>query len=252
MHRIDSPSATVDKKFTNGSPAGGVPATVVTAEWLNDLQENVAKAIEAAGIPLVKGDFNQLANTLRAFGGYRNSQVYLTAGVSTWAKPSGTTRCFVIVIGGGGGAGRSDTPGVGSGGGGGGGVVVELCDVSAVASVSVTVGSAGIGRSVSEGAGTDGGSSSFGSFCSATGGEGGQLNLAGGGGIGFGGTLNMGGSAGGFASGIEGGTGGGGGPRAYRADGNSNTSTVPGGGGAGARATFNGGSGAPGAVVILW
>jgi hypothetical protein len=60
MHRIDVPSATVDNQFTDGSPTGGVPATIVPASWLNDLQENVVEVIEGAGITLVKGDHFQL------------------------------------------------------------------------------------------------------------------------------------------------------------------------------------------------
>lgn len=66
MHRIDSPSATADNKFTEGSPAGGVPATTVRADWLNDLQENVCEAIEASGLTLEKGDYAQLAAAIVA------------------------------------------------------------------------------------------------------------------------------------------------------------------------------------------
>lgn len=66
MHRIDSPSATPDNKFTEGSPTGGVAATVVTAAWLNDLQENVSEVIEAAGIPLSKGNSAQLFDAIQA------------------------------------------------------------------------------------------------------------------------------------------------------------------------------------------
>lgn len=65
MHRIDTPSATVDKRFTNGSPAGGVPATTVTAEWLNDIQENLAAVVEGAGIPLEKGEFSQVFTAIQ-------------------------------------------------------------------------------------------------------------------------------------------------------------------------------------------
>lgn len=60
MHRIDTPSATTTNQFTEGSPTGGVPATVVSDDWLNDVQENICKAIEGAGITLQKGNFDQL------------------------------------------------------------------------------------------------------------------------------------------------------------------------------------------------
>lgn len=65
MHRIDVPSATPDHKFTEGSPTGGIPATVVSDSWLNDVQENIARAIENAGITLVKGDYEQLTSAIR-------------------------------------------------------------------------------------------------------------------------------------------------------------------------------------------
>lgn len=72
MHRIDGYGATVDNLFTEGSPGPGVPVppTDVTADWLNDHQENACTVIEAAGIALVKGDYGQLlAAILRLCGG---------------------------------------------------------------------------------------------------------------------------------------------------------------------------------------
>lgn len=66
MHRIDVPSATVDNKFTEGSPTGGIPATTVAADWLNDLQENVCKAVEGAGLTLDKGNYDQLKLAIQA------------------------------------------------------------------------------------------------------------------------------------------------------------------------------------------
>lgn len=66
MHRIDVASATPESLFTDGSPAGGVPATTVTASWLNDLQENICKVVEAAGITLLKGNHDQLRESVIA------------------------------------------------------------------------------------------------------------------------------------------------------------------------------------------
>lgn len=59
MHRIDGPGH-VANQFTEGDPSIGQQATMVTAAFMNDLQENIARACELAGIPLVKGDFGQL------------------------------------------------------------------------------------------------------------------------------------------------------------------------------------------------
>lgn len=65
MHRIDVPSATVDNKFTEGSPSGGVAATVLSADWLNDLQENLAAVVEAAGVALTKGRALDLLDAIK-------------------------------------------------------------------------------------------------------------------------------------------------------------------------------------------
>lgn len=63
MHRIDGPGA-VNGLFTEGDPTAPQMATVVSADWLNDVQENLARAIESAGITPVKGDYNQLAQAI--------------------------------------------------------------------------------------------------------------------------------------------------------------------------------------------
>lgn len=60
MHRIDAAGFAAGNLFTDGNPSTGTPATVVDAAWLNDLQENVAQLVEAAGIVLSKGDYTQL------------------------------------------------------------------------------------------------------------------------------------------------------------------------------------------------
>lgn len=85
MHRIDVPSATVDGLFTEGSPTGGVPATVVSDDWLNDLQENVIKVIEEAGITLVKGDYTQLLAAIVALSGDGSDQVLAATGRKDFA-----------------------------------------------------------------------------------------------------------------------------------------------------------------------
>ncbi|MBE9542509.1 MAG: hypothetical protein IMF01_09340 [Proteobacteria bacterium] len=69
MFKIDSDGATVDNKFTEGDPALSVAATVVSNEWLNDVQGSLVNTIEAAGITLVKGDDDQLLNAIIALIG---------------------------------------------------------------------------------------------------------------------------------------------------------------------------------------
>jgi len=64
MHRIDAPGATIGELFTEGNPALGIPATEVSDDWLNDVQEEIVTVIENQGITLVKGDQDQLEEAL--------------------------------------------------------------------------------------------------------------------------------------------------------------------------------------------
>lgn len=60
MHRIDGPGATVNNKFTEGDPVSAVPATEVTDDWLNAVQEEIAGVILSAGMTLSKANNAQL------------------------------------------------------------------------------------------------------------------------------------------------------------------------------------------------
>ena len=115
-------------------------------------------------------------------------------GNSTWTKPAGCTRVRVQVVGGGaGGSGHGEA-------GGSGGYSEEIVDVTGVSTVSITVGGQGGGVNYHNSAG-NGGTSSFGPYLSASGGEGarrvgghtggrpgigssGNINIYGGGGAG--------------------------------------------------------------------
>lgn len=68
MHRIDGPGATVTNRFTDGDPLTGVVATVVTDDWLNDVQEELISILAAAGITPAKGAQNQILAALRLLG----------------------------------------------------------------------------------------------------------------------------------------------------------------------------------------
>lgn len=79
MHRIDGATAYPDNKFGMGDPQNAVPATKVHADWLNDIQENLAVFIEAQGIVLEKGNYNQLAEAvLKAQGTFQDSTLKKT------------------------------------------------------------------------------------------------------------------------------------------------------------------------------
>lgn len=122
---------------------------------------------------------------------------------ATWTKQSGLVRARITVIGGGAGGGTGQTDGStagGYGGGGGGGGystrVREAADLGSTESVTVGAGGA---------TDTNGGTSSFGSHCSATGGtKGGAGNngaaIGGGGGVGSSGDVNGYGGRGGAGS----------------------------------------------------
>lgn len=86
MHRIDGAGATVDHTFTDGDPVGGVQATVVTAPWLNDVQEELMSILVAAGVTPVKGTQDQV---LKAIGSLIQAQS-LTAFTTAGAAPAFT------------------------------------------------------------------------------------------------------------------------------------------------------------------
>ena len=60
MHRIDSSTATPDNRFTEGDPTIPVPATTVTAAWLNALQEEAIAVLAAAEIAPDKANNAQM------------------------------------------------------------------------------------------------------------------------------------------------------------------------------------------------
>lgn len=113
-------------------------------------------------------------------------------GNGTWTKPADCTKVHVICVGGGGGGcGHNES-------GGAGGYAEKMIDVTSVSSVAVTVGGGGDGRSYHQGCG-NGGTTSFGSYVSATGGYGANTDwghTGGRGGHGSGGDVNLWGGAG--------------------------------------------------------
>lgn len=144
----------------------------------------------------------------------------------TWTRPSGVVSVVVYCTAGGGGGGgtgtTSATESANAGGGGGGGTAIEYIAAPS-SSETVTIGAAGAAGLVDADGGA-GGTSSFGTLCSATGGAGGDAGddfsgvtatKAAAGGIGSGGDINLSGGYGngGFQSpagslGAQGGTGG--------------------------------------------
>ena len=136
----------------------------------DDSANAVAWLTPAAGV--------EISNT--TFNGNKTptTQIFTTTGSSTWTKPSGCRTVIVEVIAAGGGGGGVDGQGASNyaaaGGGGGGGYSRKRVDVTAVSTVTVTVGTGGAGGTAGANNGSTGGTSSFGAYASATGGGGGQ------------------------------------------------------------------------------
>lgn len=90
---------------------------------------------------------------------------------ATWNRPTGIGKIWVMLVGGGGAAsGHMES-------GGAGGYAEKLIDVSSVSSVNVTIGDGSTSWTYYSGAAGGGGTTSFGSFLSATGGRGGNTSF---------------------------------------------------------------------------
>ena len=189
MYQIDNPTAATTQPastpigipgfFTDGSPVGGVPATIVPAEWLNAVQQELINAVTASGQTPDKGVFNQLATAMR--GRLIAVRTFATAGSFTYTPTPGTVSVEVDVVAAGGAGGSTAATGAttaaaGSGGASGGWARSRI--TSGFAGVTITVGAGGTSSAAGANQGGNGGSSSFGSLLSATGGTGGNGNAA--------------------------------------------------------------------------
>lgn len=184
--------------------------------------------------------------------------VQAAAGSFSYTVPpvlrSGRRRAGVTVIGGGGGAAYAyDTISTGAGGGG---YAFRFVDLTGVSSVTVVVGPGGAGAVPHLSNGANGGTSSFGAYISATGGQGGQYQpgVLPVGGNGVGGTINIAGGMG--SAGQTNGQGGAGGGTVLACTAPISSSGVSGvwpGGGAGSRSIDAAAApGAHGMVKVEW
>jgi hypothetical protein len=135
-----------------------------------------------------------------AAGGFANMTVFTSPG--TFTTPSSTTKIKVTLVGGGGSGGAGGVPGTSRGsGGGGGGYAQGIYPVAASSPFAVTVGSGGAAVSAPIGpgvgvSGNAGGTTSFTTLISATGGAAGNLSptsstSGGAGGAGSSGAINI-------------------------------------------------------------
>ena len=75
MHRIDAPGFAPGNLFTEGNPSLSIPATEVSDDWLNDVQEEIVTVIEDVGIALVKGTQDQLKSAINLMIGLGGSEI---------------------------------------------------------------------------------------------------------------------------------------------------------------------------------
>ncbi|HVZ09319.1 MAG TPA: hypothetical protein VHC04_15490 [Rhodopila sp.] len=251
-------AADTGHQVTPAADAGWTPLYQVAVSY-GQTQITASNISQIATAPFVNWKLPTLAP---GFG----SGVQTFASSGAFTVPAGVTQLEVEVWGGGSGS-YASVAGLPSGGGAGGGYARKrITGMVPGQSVVVTVGAGGSGGTVAGAVPTAGGTSSFGSFVSATGGSTNYLataaqpqNGATPGGFGVGGDVNLTGSAGQAGIANQGGLGG---AAPFGGVQNSGTSAnpgiFPGGGAAGAgtgvnsMTAYDGAAGAGGFVVVRW
>lgn len=178
--------------FTGGNPATGQAATILDADWLNMVQEELMAFLTVAALAPSKTEHGQVLAAVQqmfastsyaqSFAGGRKA-IFLTSG--PWTVPAGVTEGWFsgCAAGGGGGAGAGSTASsVGAGGGGGGyGQQIIRQHVTGLvpgSTLTITIGAGGSGAPQSAGVGADG---TAGGNTTVSGLPGGALTLLGGG-----------------------------------------------------------------------
>ena len=180
--------------------------TAPTAQSVLGSGNTADQVLKWDGSQWVSGDLN-VEGRLLGIDVYTNQngewdQRSRSGGSATWTRPADCNHVLVYVTGAGGGSRINDNNYRGAGGGGGA-TAIKYIDVSGVPSVAVTWGEGG-NYARNGGRGASGGSSSFGTYCTATGGGGGYTDNpyeGGRGGEATGGDINLPGGDGGMSHG---------------------------------------------------
>jgi len=227
--------------------------------WIRGGATNAISSIETSlsGSSTALTTDAAVRNAANAYNGSLKN-MYVYTGNSTYNKSGSDVKMIRVICVGGGGGGRGYHES-----GGAGGYVEKFINAESISSVSVTIGG-GTGGGYYFGFSSQGGTTSFGSYCSASGGGGANHNrghCGGHGGLGYGGQVNTyGGGGGGHAPGRnnqangmsgEGGASFFGGGTAGRHGGNSHSNEAAyGGGGSGGAGNHNGASGRSGVCIV--
>lgn len=81
MHKIDGPGH-VNNAFVSEDAAAGRAPTLVSPEWLNSVQEELAAVVEGAGLPLNKNSNQQVNEALAVLARQQKYTAFSTAGVA--------------------------------------------------------------------------------------------------------------------------------------------------------------------------
>lgn len=71
--------------FTKGDPGNAIPATVVSDDWLNMVQEELANVVLAAGLTLSKTTYDQVLTAIRALSKQDGTELALNNNASNVA-----------------------------------------------------------------------------------------------------------------------------------------------------------------------
>lgn len=102
MHRIDTSTAQKDKfgqgknGFTRGNPQTGTPATQLDYSFFDSVQEEIANAIESAGIILNKEKHDQLKQAIQQY--VTNGKIKLSSSITSESQTEAATSLAVKTV----------------------------------------------------------------------------------------------------------------------------------------------------------
>lgn len=87
MQKIGNSTETANPsgEFTEGSPAGGTPATLIKASWLNSVQRELLAVLAGAGVELNPQDDTQLLKAIQGLAGTAAKWANITGKPATFA-----------------------------------------------------------------------------------------------------------------------------------------------------------------------